>query len=128
LVNAWYRKSAWLHLLRPASGVFRFAAAYRRGKFRQGSREIFQAPVPVIVAGNITTGGTGKTPLVIYLAQRLQQAGYRPGIVSRGYGARSKHFPLEVTASSPAETVGDEAVLLAAGTGCPMVIAPDRPV
>jgi len=82
--------------------------------------------VPVIVVGNITAGGTGKTPLVVWLAVRLLAAGYAPGIVSRGHGGRRRGEPLRVGADTAPEESGDEALLLARRTGCPVVVARDR--
>jgi tetraacyldisaccharide 4'-kinase len=81
---------------------------------------------PVIVVGNVTVGGTGKTPLVIWLAGRLRAAGHRPGIVSRGYGGRARYWPQQVRPDSDPAAVGDEAVLIARRTGCPMAVGPDR--
>lgn len=97
-------------------------AAYRVGVFR-----VQRFSVPVIVVGNITVGGTGKTPLVIWLADHLSQRGLKPGIVSRGYGGRARHWPQQVRPDSDTATVGDEAVVLATRTGCPMCVGPDRP-
>lgn len=82
--------------------------------------------VPVIVVGNITAGGTGKTPLIAWLAARLREQGYRPGIIARGYGGRARHWPQQVRPDSDPRTVGDEPVLLARRTGCPMAVGPDR--
>jgi len=82
--------------------------------------------VPVIVVGNITVGGTGKTPLVIWLAQHLKQAGFRPGIISRGYGGQAQSWPQLVTADSDAAQVGDEAVLMAKQAACPVAVGPLR--
>jgi tetraacyldisaccharide 4'-kinase len=80
----------------------------------------------VIVVGNITAGGTGKTPFVIWLAGALSEMGFRPGIVSRGHGGSETRSPVNVSADSNAEAVGDEAPLLAARTGLPVVVCQDR--
>jgi len=82
--------------------------------------------VPVIVVGNITVGGTGKTPLVNWLARRLAKAGHRPGIVSRGYGGRAADGPRQVSADGDPAELGDEAVLLARCAACPVVVDRDR--
>lgn len=82
--------------------------------------------VPVVVVGNIAVGGTGKTPLVIWLAMFLIKNGYRPGIVSRGYGGKQLDFPYRVSPKSDVKLTGDEALLLARKTECPVVISPDR--
>jgi tetraacyldisaccharide 4'-kinase len=113
-------------LLWPLSLVFAAAAAARRAAHRLGLLRIRRFPVPVVVVGNITVGGSGKTPLVIWLAQHLRAAGRHPGIVSRGYGGRAARWPQKVTAASDPADVGDEAVVLAARTGCPMCVGPDR--
>ena len=80
----------------------------------------------IVVVGNLTAGGSGKTPLVIWLAAHLRQQGWHPGIVSRGYGGRARQWPQQVRADSDPAAVGDEAVMLAATTGCPMSVGPDR--
>lgn len=82
--------------------------------------------VPVIVVGNITAGGTGKTPLVVWLADYLIAKGYKPGLISRGYGGKAKHWPQQVRPDSDPAAVGDEAILLARRTACPMAVGPDR--
>ncbi len=93
-MNAWYRSAWWLWLLRPLEAVFRTLVALRRLLYRRGLLPVYRPPVPVVVVGNITVGGTGKTPVVIALVESLQQRGIRVGVVSRGYraaGARSAH-------------------------------------
>ena len=80
----------------------------------------------MIVVGNLTVGGTGKTPLVIWLAEFLRQSGYKPGIVSRGYGGKRLEAPLSVTAASDPAEAGDEPVLIARRTGCPVMVFPER--
>jgi tetraacyldisaccharide 4'-kinase len=82
--------------------------------------------IPVIVVGNIVAGGTGKTPLVIWLAAYLKEKGYQPGIVSRGYKSKVKQWPQQVRKDSNPDLVGDEPVLLARRTNCPVAIAPNR--
>lgn len=129
LQRLWYqplapRRHLWLALLLPLSGLFRLLAGLRRFwlcRFRQVT-----LPVPVIVVGNITVGGSGKTPLVQALAQQLQARGYKPGLVSRGYGGRAAQYPLNVTPETPAEQAGDEPLMLAQHTGCPVAVGPDR--
>ena len=123
LQRQWFeqrRLAPALWLLVPLSGLYSAVADYRRGKAKAE-----RLPVPVIVVGNITVGGAGKTPLTLWLTRQLQDRGWRPGIVSRGYG--STHFaPRPVTAdSSPAE-VGDEPVLLARRSGVPVWVGRDR--
>jgi tetraacyldisaccharide 4'-kinase len=87
----------------------------------------WRAPVPVVVIGNLSAGGTGKSPLVAWLAARLQDRGLRPGLVSRGYRGRTGRVPLMVTPAAGAREIGDEAVMLARQTGVPMVVGSDRP-
>lgn len=96
--------------------------------FRRIVLETFRKPldIPVIVVGNLTVGGVGKTPLVIALAERLSARGLRVGIVTRGYGATIRQFPHEVLSSDDAEAVGDEPKLLSLKTNCPVVLAPKR--
>jgi tetraacyldisaccharide 4'-kinase len=126
IVNYWYDKSFLMYLLVPASFLYRFVIRIHRWMYRSGFKKSFGFALPIIVIGNITVGGTGKTPLVIALAKLLSAKGYKPGIVSRGYKAKTKYFPLFVTERSDPIAVGDEALLLRLQTNCPVVIAPNR--
>lgn len=99
---------------------------FRLFLYKIGLKKKHKMSLPVIVVGNITVGGTGKTPLIIWLARWLKAKGYQPGIVSRGYGGESAHWPVAVDAHSKAEQVGDEAVLLRQRAECPVVVAPKR--
>jgi tetraacyldisaccharide 4'-kinase len=128
LAAAWYspRRGALAISLWPASMVFGAAAALRRTLYRRGMLRSERLPVPVVVVGNIAVGGSGKTPLVAALARALRERGFRPGIVSRGYGrARNDGAPLCVAADDDPGKVGDEPLLLAR-TGVPVVVARDR--
>lgn len=127
LQKAWYDGAAWPRLLTPFSYLFGWLAARRRTAFRQGRRAAYRAPLPVVVVGNITVGGTGKTPLVIELITLLQGAGYRPGVVSRGYGSRAPSYPFVVGPETAPSQSGDEALLIARRCRCPVIIDPDRP-
>jgi tetraacyldisaccharide 4'-kinase len=122
----WYRSTGVGLLLWPFGKLFEGIARLRRVCYRYGLLKTTVFPVPVIVVGNITVGGAGKTPLIIWLARFLKETGYRPGIVSRGYGGRAAAYPQWVDAGSRAGEVGDEAVLIAARTGCPMAVSPVR--
>lgn len=126
LVQAWYQNSPWLLLLKPLSVLFRWQAEKRRHAYLTGAKPSWRAPVPVVVVGNISVGGVGKTPLVAWLAQILREAGYKPGIVSRGYSSRAPYFPFEVTPQSNVLDSGDEPLLLAQCTQCPVVIDANR--
>ncbi|MYA67969.1 MAG: tetraacyldisaccharide 4'-kinase [Gammaproteobacteria bacterium] len=125
LERAWYEGRPWLYLLWPLSMLFRGLAAYRRRRHSADASRLGKQPV--IVIGNITVGGTGKTALLIALAQELKQRGMSPGIISRGYGATAANYPLVVEADSNPDECGDEPVLIAASTECPVVVDPDRP-
>ena len=124
----WYGKRCPLNwLLLPLSGLYCGIASIRRCWYQARSDRLTKPSVPLVVVGNITVGGTGKTPLVVWLCRRLQQEGYRPGIVSRGYGGKAGDNALAVTPDSDPSLVGDEPLLLARRTGCPLVICRDRP-
>lgn len=125
--HVWYgrRPLAALALL-PFSGLFCAGVMLRRALYRRGVLRRHRLDVPVVVVGNLAVGGTGKTPLVAELARLFSNAGWRPGLVARGYGGRARHWPQQVRPDSDPAAVGDEAVLLAGLTGCPMAVGPDR--
>jgi len=126
LDNYWNSHNAVSIALWPISLVFSLLAWVRRCAYRVGLLRQCKLPVPVIVVGNISVGGTGKTPLVIWLVEYLISLGYKPGIVARGYGAQIGKTPRQVNPESSAEEVGDEPLLITRRTGCPMVVAPNR--
>ena len=123
----WYEPHPIRIVLLPLVLLFYLLSSIRRWLYKIGLLEIEKFPVPLVVVGNITVGGTGKTPLVIWLAQHLRSLGYEPGIVCRGYGGKARHWPQQVSEDSDPAMVGDEAVLLAMRTGCPLWAGPDRP-
>jgi len=112
--------------LKILSQLFAGVSVLRRFSYQYFSSRVYRAPLPVIVVGNIFVGGTGKTPLVIALAELLKKQNKAAGIISRGYGGKAKQWPQKVTAQSDAELVGDEPVLIATRTACPMVVGPNR--
>jgi len=126
LNDIWYGKSPMRYALWPVSAVYRGLARLRRTAYQRGWRPTVEAAVPVIVVGNVSVGGTGKTPFVIWLADQLKQRGRKVGIVTRGYRGKGTEWPRAVAADSDPEEVGDEPVLLARRTSCPVVAGPDR--
>jgi tetraacyldisaccharide 4'-kinase len=126
LESSWYRRSPWLLALTPASLVYCGLGRLRRLFYRAGLLTRHRIPVQVIIVGNLTAGGTGKTPLVTWLVDFLSTSGYRPGVIARGYKGRACHWPQPVHADSDPLIVGDEAVLLAGRCGCPVIVGPDR--
>ena len=122
----WYNKDGMTLLLLPVSWLFCAIAVLRRLLYRTGILTVHHIPVPVIIVGNISVGGTGKTPLVTWLVEQLRNEGYTPGLISRGYGGKSTHWPQQVRPDSDPCMVGDEAVLLAQRTNCPMAVGPNR--
>lgn len=126
----WYQPSALATCLKPVlwplSMVFKSISESRKAAFERGSKESYRAPVPVVVVGNITVGGNGKTPVVIWLVEKLQALGYQPGVVSRGYGGKAEQYPVIVTQDVHAETCGDEPKLIAQRTGAPVAVDPVR--
>ncbi len=126
-LTAAYRGDRWLVVLRPLECFYRWLLARRSRAYRRGQRTVWQPTVPVIVVGNITLGGTGKSPLVAWLATWLQDRGWRPGIVTRGYGGQGAVHPLRVTAETSVVESGDEPRMLHDQTGLPLVADPDRP-
>ncbi len=128
LENHWYRSSlsGLTMLLWPLSWLFHFMVALRRFFYRSHIKKTIHFTAPVIVVGNITVGGTGKTPFVIWLADLLEKKGYRVGIVSRGVGGKKLRRPYWVNGNTDPAIVGDEALLLVRRTHCPMVVCVDR--
>lgn len=124
--QAWYERSVLSQFLRPLSWLFLTLASLRRLLYKTGFLKQTSLPIPVIIVGNITVGGTGKTPLVIWIANFLKQAGYKPGIVSRGYGGKANNWPQQVRPDADPIMVGDEAVVISRRTGCPVAVGPDR--
>jgi tetraacyldisaccharide 4'-kinase len=124
--RVWYSDGRFGWLLLPLSGLYWVTIGLRRFLYDNGILRSHQAAVPVIVVGNITAGGTGKTPTVLWLVEALQARGFKPGIVSRGYGGSQSGTSMRVEASSDATVVGDEPALLARRSGCPVVVDPDR--
>lgn len=124
---AWWssRRSLSACLWLPLGGLFFALSSLRRALYRLGWFKSEHLPVPVVVVGNIAAGGSGKTPVVIWLAAALKARGFRPGILSRGYGG-SVREPTAVTADSLPARVGDEPVLLARRTACPLWVGRDR--
>ncbi|MGY2288390.1 tetraacyldisaccharide 4'-kinase [Pseudomonas sp. SDO528_S397] len=126
LLKAWYEGHRGLALLRPLEWLYRQVVQRKRERFMAGEGSIYQAPVPLIVVGNITVGGTGKTPLILWLIEHCQRAGLRVGVVSRGYGAKPPQLPWRVEASHSADVAGDEPLLIVQRSGVPLMIDPDR--
>lgn len=122
----WYQKHFLSYVLYPFSLLYRLISVLRFYAYQSGSFRSYYSDVPVIVVGNITVGGTGKTPLVIALTNYLKDHGFKPGIITRGYGGKSTVWPQRVTANSNAIVVGDEAVLMAKRTGVPVMAGPKR--
>ena len=111
VVDSWYNKSIWLYLLYPFSLLFSYLTSRRRRKFLKDKNKSYKSEIPIIVVGNLTIGGTGKTPLVKYIATELINRGYKPGIVSRGYGGKFKET-LKVDENTSVKETGDEAQIL----------------
>jgi tetraacyldisaccharide 4'-kinase len=125
LTRAWLRRGPLACALWPVSLVFRALASTRAVLYRAGALKSERLPVPVIVVGNIFIGGTGKTPLTIWLAEALRSAGFSPGVISRGHGSSGER-PREVTPQSSAAEAGDEPLLIARRARCPVVVGRSR--
>lgn len=123
LERCWYGHSPWRFVLAPLSLIFILIVSIRRLAYTRGWLRVTRLPVPVVVVGNISVGGTGKTPLVIWLAEQLRAAGWHPGVISRGYGGRSEGA---VPADADPALYGDEPVLLARRLSCPVWVGRRR--
>ncbi|MDA9555951.1 tetraacyldisaccharide 4'-kinase [Vibrio sp.] len=131
----WYAKSPLYYVLwpclKPLSLLYQFISSRRKRAYQQSAKagtdkQTTRVGVPVIIVGNITAGGNGKTPVVIWLIELLKKQGYRPGVVSRGYGGKADSYPLLVTDSMTSYASGDEPKLIATRTGVPVVVDPKR--
>lgn len=125
LLRRWYGGVAPGPLLRALATVFGWQVARRMAAYRGGRRVVHRVAAPVLVVGNLVAGGSGKTPVVIALAQHLKAGGWRPGVVTRGYGRRGR-APLWASADSDPHTCGDEPVLIAQRSGVPVRVDGDR--
>ena len=125
---AWWLQRRWqAWMLLPLSGLFGALTGLRRLAHQRGWKRAWRAPIPVIVVGNVTVGGTGKTPLVLAIAQHLSQSGWKPGIVSRGHGRKDVgHAPRQVEPQADPATTGDEPLLLRRLAACPVWVGRDR--
>lgn len=126
LEASWYPPARPYTLLAPLTWLFAAVSAARRFAYRHGWLSSWRAPVPVIVVGNINVGGSGKTPIVIALINALQNAGYSPGVISRGYGGVAPVYPLAVDENTSPDLCGDEPALIARRCHIPVAVGPDR--
>ncbi len=122
LNESWYGNRRWTRKLRPLSGLYKTAARLNK----PNRKDVYTSPLPVIVVGNITVGGAGKTPLVIYLCELLQANGWRPAVLSRGYKSNIEQYPHMVGSNDNASSVGDEPFMLSRRLGIPVCIDAQR--
>ncbi|SUB82949.1 Tetraacyldisaccharide 4'-kinase [Pragia fontium] len=122
----WSGESKWYLLLLPLSWLYGLVSGIRRLGYRCGLLKSWRAPLPIVVVGNLTAGGNGKTPVVIWLVENLQQQGIKVGVVSRGYGGKAERYPLVLEQTTTTDMAGDEPVLIFQRTGAPVAVAPDR--
>jgi len=126
LARAWYEEAWWLHLLRPLSVIYEYLRKRRLAPYLSGKLTAARTSLPVIVVGNITVGGTGKTPLVSWLVEVLREEGFSPGVVLRGYGGRLSKTGTLVPSGADPERYSDEAVQLRDRLNCPVAISAKR--
>ncbi|WP_227429624.1 tetraacyldisaccharide 4'-kinase [Psychrobacter sp. I-STPA6b] len=124
--QAWQRQAKWLWLLLPVSWLYGMVVFLRKQLYHYGCLKSYRAPIPVMVIGNISVGGSGKTPLIISLVHELQRRGVAVGVISRGYGGDTQLMPTLVTEQSLPQAVGDEPCLIVANTQVPMSVCPNR--
>ncbi|WP_034948543.1 tetraacyldisaccharide 4'-kinase, partial [Erwinia oleae] len=122
----WSGKSPLYLLLLPFSFLYGLVSKLIRLSYVLGWRKAWRSPVPVVVVGNLTAGGNGKTPVAIWLVEALQQRGLRPGVVSRGYGGKAARYPLLLNMRTTTREAGDEPVLIYQRTGAPVAVSPVR--
>ncbi|WP_213992088.1 tetraacyldisaccharide 4'-kinase [Sodalis sp. dw_96] len=122
----WFGGEHWYWLLLPFSWLYGLVSAVVKTSYRLGWRKTSRFPLPVVVVGNLTAGGNGKTPVVLWLVTHLQQRGWRVGVVSRGYGGRAARYPLLLNDKTLPGEAGDEPVLIFQRTGAPVAVSPRR--
>ncbi|PSU24388.1 tetraacyldisaccharide 4'-kinase [Photobacterium kishitanii] len=110
----------------PLSLLFGLLSRRKRQQYANGKKIAYRAPVPVVIVGNITAGGNGKTPVVVWLVEQLLAQGLKPGVVSRGYGGKAPYYPYFVDHDTSTNIAGDEPVLIRRRTGVPVAVAPVR--
>lgn len=125
--GSWYGRLGWTNVFRPLQPLIRTLVSNKRKAFLQRSNNPYRPPIPVIIVGNISVGGTGKSPMVVAICEYLSANGYRPGIVSRGHGGKVTS-PTRVYSHSSVREVGDEPLMLARRTACPVVVFYKRDV
>ncbi|MFZ5221874.1 tetraacyldisaccharide 4'-kinase [Enterobacter cloacae] len=126
IARIWSGESPLWLLLLPLSWLYGLVSGVIRLLYRLGLKRAWRSPVPVVVVGNLTAGGNGKTPVVIWLVEQLQKRGIRPGVVSRGYGGKAAHYPLLLAPDTTTAEAGDEPVLIYQRTGAPVAVSPVR--
>ncbi|ATM21921.1 tetraacyldisaccharide 4'-kinase [Raoultella ornithinolytica] len=126
IARIWSGESPVWRLLLPLSWLYGLVSGLIRLSYRLGLKKAWRAPVPVAVVGNLTAGGNGKTPVVIWLVEQLQQRGIRVGVVSRGYGGKAASYPLLLSNDTSTAEAGDEPVLIFQRTGAPVAVSPAR--
>lgn len=126
IARIWSGESPLWLLLLPLSWLYGLVSGIIRLCWRLGLKKAWRAPVPVVVVGNLTAGGNGKTPVVVWLVEQLQQRGIRVGVVSRGYGGKAAHYPLLLTPETTTAEAGDEPVLIFQRTEAPVAVSPAR--
>lgn len=124
IARIWSGESPLWRLLLPLSWLYGLVSGLIRLSYRLGLKKAWRAPVPVVVVGNLTAGGNGKTPVVIWLVEQLQQRGIRVGVVSRGYGGKAASYPLVLNSTTGTSEAGDEPVLIYQRTGAPVAVSP----
>jgi len=127
LPGIWQKRGVPARFLLPVSWVYTAIVLGRRRCYRSGWLPVSRFTRPVVVVGGITVGGSGKTPLTMYVARLLAEQGWSPGVVTRGYGGRPGRLPLRVEADTPVRESGDEAAVMARRLDVPVVVDPDRP-
>ncbi|SHO58817.1 tetraacyldisaccharide 4'-kinase [Vibrio quintilis] len=123
--NHWLR---WIlaPVLWPLSLVYKYVSETRKQTYSSGRKPVYRPQIPIVIVGNITAGGNGKTPVVIWLVEMLLQHGMKPGVVSRGYGGKSSVYPLLLSEETAVEACGDEPMLIYQRTGVPVAVDPVR--
>lgn len=124
--HIWFSSSLYYIILIPFSWLYGLVSMFNRMSYQYGWRKVYRFSIPIVIIGNLTIGGNGKTPMVIWLVERLKSHGWKVGVISRGYKGKSNYYPIVLDATSSSNECGDEPILIQRRTGALVAVSPKR--